>query len=151
VVCGGFALPIRRGYATEVYIVTSGELMSLYSTNNICNAINTMNELQDVKVKVGGLINNMRGIPNEQELVEEFSKMIGVSVIANIPRSPIIQQSEVRKGPVVEHFPDSDVAERFRELAKTLCEPKGVFPEPMDPKESIGKISGLLRKYQVFV
>ena len=35
VVCGGFALPMRDGYAEEVYLVTSGELMSLYAANNI--------------------------------------------------------------------------------------------------------------------
>ena len=28
VVCGGFAMPMREGYAQEVYLVTSGELMS---------------------------------------------------------------------------------------------------------------------------
>ena len=35
VVCGGFAVPIREGYAAEIYIVSSGELMSLYAANNI--------------------------------------------------------------------------------------------------------------------
>ena len=35
VVCGGFAMPIRGGYAREVYIVSSGEMMSLYAANNI--------------------------------------------------------------------------------------------------------------------
>ena len=31
VVCGGFAVPIREGYADEVLIVTSGEKMALYA------------------------------------------------------------------------------------------------------------------------
>ncbi|MFA6870405.1 MAG: AAA family ATPase, partial [Methanomethylophilus sp.] len=35
VVCGGFAMPIRNGYARDVFIVTSGEMMSLYAANNI--------------------------------------------------------------------------------------------------------------------
>ena len=39
VVCGGFAMPIRGGYAREVYIVSSGEMMSLYAANNIAMAI----------------------------------------------------------------------------------------------------------------
>ena len=30
-----FAVPIREGYATDIYIVSSGELMSLYAANNI--------------------------------------------------------------------------------------------------------------------
>ena len=39
VVCGGFAMPIRGGYADRVYIVTSGEMMSLYAASNIANAV----------------------------------------------------------------------------------------------------------------
>ena len=39
VVCGGFAMPIRGGYAREVFIVSSGEMMALYAANNIAQAI----------------------------------------------------------------------------------------------------------------
>ena len=39
VVCGGFAAPIREGYAEQVLIVTSGEKMALYAANNICQAV----------------------------------------------------------------------------------------------------------------
>ena len=39
VVCGGFAAPIRKGYADDVLIVTSGEKMALYAANNIATAV----------------------------------------------------------------------------------------------------------------
>ena len=39
VVCGGFAMPIRNGYAKDVYIVTSGEMMSMYAASNIASAV----------------------------------------------------------------------------------------------------------------
>ena len=39
VVCGGFAAPIREGYAEKVLIVTSGEKMALYAANNINTAV----------------------------------------------------------------------------------------------------------------
>ncbi|UCF79060.1 MAG: AAA family ATPase [Candidatus Eiseniibacteriota bacterium] len=150
VVCGGFAQPMRRGFASEVYIVTSGELMSLYSMNNICYAVKTMNELKGVEVKVGGIINNMRGIPREEELVGEFCNLIKAPVVANIPRSELIQEAEVDRQTVVQRSPDSDVAKKFKALAEYVKEPRGVYPEPIDPKESIGTIFELLRKYQVF-
>ena len=38
VVCGGFAMPIREGYADKVFIVTSGEMMALYAASNIASA-----------------------------------------------------------------------------------------------------------------
>ena len=39
VVCGGFAVPIREGYAKEIYLVASGEFMSVFAANNICKCI----------------------------------------------------------------------------------------------------------------
>lgn len=36
---GGFAMPIRGGYADDVLVVTSGEMMSLYAASNISQAI----------------------------------------------------------------------------------------------------------------
>ena len=35
VVCGGFAMPIREGYAREVFIVSSGEMMALYAATTL--------------------------------------------------------------------------------------------------------------------
>lgn len=39
VVCGGFAVPLRREYADRVYIITSGEFMSIYAANNILRGL----------------------------------------------------------------------------------------------------------------
>lgn len=39
VVCGGFAMPIRGGYADYVLIVTSGEMMAMFAAANIASAI----------------------------------------------------------------------------------------------------------------
>jgi len=39
VVCGGFAMPIREGFAKEIYLICSGGLMSIYAANNIARAI----------------------------------------------------------------------------------------------------------------
>jgi nitrogenase iron protein NifH len=39
VVCGGFAMPLREKYADIVFIVTSGEMMSIYAASNIAQAV----------------------------------------------------------------------------------------------------------------
>ena len=44
VVCGGFAAPIREGYANEILIVTSGEKMALYAANNIKTAVDNFED-----------------------------------------------------------------------------------------------------------
>ena len=50
VVCGGFAAPIREGYASKVLIVTSGEKMALYAANNINNAVKNFEDRSYAKV-----------------------------------------------------------------------------------------------------
>ena len=39
VVCGGFAAPLRRGFAEKVVIVVSEEPMAMFAANNIARAI----------------------------------------------------------------------------------------------------------------
>ncbi len=130
VVCGGFAVPLRENFADEVYIVTSGEYMSLYAANNICKGI------KKLKSNLGGIICNRRGIENELEIVNAFAERIGSKVIGVIPRSELVQQSEIEAKTVVEKFPDSKQAELYRELAQTIFENQDfVVPEPMDPDE----------------
>jgi len=108
VVCGGFAVPLREDFADEVYIVTSGEYMSLYAANNICKGI------QKLKSNLGGIICNCRGIENELEIVNAFAERIGTKVIGVIPRSKLVQQSEINAKTVIEQFSDSEQAELYR-------------------------------------
>jgi nitrogenase iron protein NifH len=58
VVCGGFAMPIRGGYADEVCIVTSGEMMSLYAATNISQAVKSFGKRGYASLK--GLIFNAK-------------------------------------------------------------------------------------------
>ena len=130
VVCGGFAVPLREDFADEVYIVTSGEYMSLYAANNICKGI------QKLKSNLGGIICNCRGIENELEIVNAFAERIGTKVIGVIPRSKLVQQSEINAKTVIEQFSDSEQAELYRELARNIYENNDfTTPNPMDVEE----------------
>lgn len=132
VVCGGFAQPMRAGFAREIYLVTCGELLSLYQTNNIAKAVAKVNSL-GVDVGVAGLINNMRGVAHEEEIVEAFAEVLGVPVIQHIPRSKLVQQAEFKGQTVIQAFPDSDQAEVYRSLArKVLANDKVYIPTPTD-------------------
>ena len=120
VVCGGFAMPIRGGYADDVCIVTSGEMMSLYAATNISHAVKSFGKRGYASLK--GLIFNSKNIENEDELVSKAAEEIGTSIIKKIPRDGMIQQAEALGKTVVEAFPDCDVAKAFKELALTLVE-----------------------------
>ena len=148
VVCGGFSLPMRNDFASTVYIVTTAEMMSLYAANNICNAALAVNRGRLDAVQVGGLILSGRDIPDETEIVEEFAALLELPVIAYIPRSPLVQKAEVRKGAVMEHFPDSSLAQEFHALAAQLRRPHGVTPRPIPVLESLDIITDLLYQHQ---
>ena len=45
VVCGGFSMPMRKGYADKVFIITSGESMSVYAAANIAMAASSVANL----------------------------------------------------------------------------------------------------------
>ena len=118
VVCGGFAMPLRGGYADEVYIVTSGERMSLYAAGNICEAVRSLG--QNASVRLGGLIVNRKNIEREEELVREFADELQTPIVWSIPRDPIVQKAESLCRTVVRAFPNSAQAAEYRGLASRL-------------------------------
>lgn len=134
VVCGGFAMPIRSGYAKEIYLVCSGELMSLYAANNICKGIIKFALRGDTRL--GGILANERKVKNERELVAEFARRIGTQLLQFIPRHPIVQRAEINKKTVIEFAPESEQAEVYRTLAKKISDnDQFVIPKPLTQEE----------------
>lgn len=131
VVCGGFAVPIREGFAEEIYIVSSGELMSLYAANNIAKGITRFAKRS--KVRLGGIIGNSRNINNEEKLLKEFAKRLNTKVITFIGRDEIINKAEINRKTVIEYDPKSKAAERYRDLATKIISNKDLtIPTPLD-------------------
>lgn len=122
VVCGGFAMPIRGGYADDVYIVTSGEMMSLYAAANIARAVKSFGKRGYASLK--GLVLNAKNIEGESELVQNAAEEIGTKIIHKIPRDSIIQKAEGLGKTCVEAFPDSEMSKRYLSLANTILENK---------------------------
>lgn len=123
VVCGGFAMPIRGGYADEVCIVTSGEMMSLYAASNIAYAVKSFGKRGYASLR--GLILNAKNIQGENELVDKTAEEMGASILYRLPRDGAVQQAEVMGKTVVEAFPDSAMAGHYRALAKLLLDGGG--------------------------
>ncbi|MCR5141431.1 MAG: AAA family ATPase [Ruminococcus sp.] len=120
VVCGGFAAPIREGYAHDVLIVTSGEKMALYAANNINKAVKNFEDRSYAKVK--GVIMNRRSVENEEEKVRAFAESAGLKIAADIPRSADIIKYEDMGRTVIEGDPECETAKRFFELAQRLID-----------------------------
>jgi len=128
IVCGGFATPVRQGFADEVYVVTSGEYLSLYAANNICRGMNNLG------VGVGGLICNSREVRNERMAVSTVAEELGTRMVGFIPRHGSVRDCENAGRTVVEGAPNSSQAEAYRQLARDmLANDRFDIPQPLDP------------------
>lgn len=123
VVCGGFAMPIRNGYAEHVFVVTSGEMMSLYAANNIASAVKSFGKRGYARME--GLILNSRNIENEEQIVQKAAVEMETKIVKIMPRSGDVQAAENTRKTVVEALPESDMAKHYRELAKNVLETCG--------------------------
>ena len=108
VVCGGFSMPIRNGYADEVYIVTSGEMMSMYAASNISTAVNQFKNRGYASLK--GLILNAKNVENEYELVQKLATEINSTIYHYIPRDKVVQLSENDGKTVIEKESSCEMA-----------------------------------------
>ncbi len=120
VVCGGFAAPIREGYAEKVLIVTSGEKMALYAANNISSAVRNFEDRS--YARIFGIVLNHRNVENETEKVQAFAEKSNIPIVGEIPRSDEIIRWEDQGKTVIEGDESSEISEKFFALARKLLE-----------------------------
>lgn len=117
VVCGGFAVPVRRQYADAVFLVTSGEAMSIYAANNILQGIRN---LSPGERRIAGIIYNSRGVGDEMERVERFARAVELPICARIPRSDAFARAEQEALTLAELAPESAEAKIFFVLTQKI-------------------------------
>ena len=130
VVCGGFAAPIREGYAEKVLIVTSGEKMALYAANNISSAVRNFEDRS--YARIFGIVLNHRNVENETEKVQAFAEKSNIPIVGEIPRSDEIIRWEDQGKTVIEGDENSEISEKFFALARKLLESEGTVQEKED-------------------
>lgn len=135
VVCGGFAVPIRREYSDSIFIVTSGEYMSLYAANNILRGVQNYDESRP---RLLGILYNSRNVKNEDDRVYKFAEAVKLPVFARIPRDDIFARAEKANVTVLEltQNEENPVADIFKDIAKRICEGTEHFAaEPLTDDE----------------
>ena len=115
VVCGGFSMPMRNGYADMVFVLTSGENMAIHAAANIAMAVNQFKNRG--YAGLGGLILNRRNVKREEEKVQELAEDIHSHIIASLPHSELVPDAEEMGKTVMEAYPDSELAKVYRKLA----------------------------------
>lgn len=118
VVCGGFSMPMRKGFADQVFIVTSGENMSIYAAANIATAIENFKGRG--YARLGGMILNQRNVERELEKVEELCGDFHTDLAGTLSWSETVQAAEPLYQTVMEAYPDSAMAAEYRTLADEI-------------------------------
>jgi nitrogenase iron protein NifH len=144
VVCGGFAQPIREGFAQEIYLLCSSSFMSLYAANNIAKGIQRLARRGDTGL-AGVIGNNTGDIAFEQALLADFAGALGTHLVGLVPRSATIQACELECQTVLEHAPNSPEADVFRSLAGLMLDnDQRVIPTPL---EQVTDLETLYRRH----
>ncbi|AEE15126.1 Nitrogenase [Thermodesulfobium narugense DSM 14796] len=120
VVCGGFAVPMREGYADKVLVITSGEKLALYAAENIIQAIKNFSDRN--YARLSGLILNRRNIPEEIEKVGNFAKKMHTKILGIIPKDEYINRAELEGKTTVELDESLPISQTFISLAGVLLE-----------------------------
>jgi nitrogenase iron protein NifH len=137
VVCGGFAQPIRAGYAQEIYLLCSGAFMSVYAANNIAKGIRRLARRGDTGL-AGVICNSAGQAVFEESILNAFAQSLGTSLVGMVPRSSVIQACEYEGSTVLQHAPASDEANVFRALADNILENRSrVMPAPFERVEDL--------------
>lgn len=120
VVCGGFSMPMRKGYADKVFIITSGENMAIHAGANIAMAVENFRNRG--YASLGGIILNRRNVPREEEKVQELAEDFHTKMIGTLSRSELVPEAEVLGKTLLEFYPDSEMAGEYRTLAEQILE-----------------------------
>ena len=118
VVCGGFAVPVRREYADAILLVTSGEYMAIYAANNILRGIRNFDG--DSHRRVAGILFNRRNLTDEEGRVQRFAEAVGLPIVAELPRSPGFAHAEEQRRTLMELEGYEEEKEVFRSLARRI-------------------------------
>ena len=118
VVCGGFSMPMRKGYADKVFIITSGENMAIHAGANIAMAV--QNFKNRGYASLGGIILNRRNVKREEEKVQELADDFETTVVGKLTRSELVTDAEEQGKTLMECYPDSEMAEEYRTLTENI-------------------------------
>ena len=118
VVCGGFSMPMRKGYADKVFIITSGENMAIHAGANIAMAVQKFKNRG--YESLGGIILNRRNVKREEEKVQELADDFETTVVGKLNRSELVTDAEEQGKTLMECYPDSEMAEEYRTLTENI-------------------------------
>jgi len=134
VVCGGFAVPVREGIAEHVFTVSSSDFMAVYAANNLFRGIQKYSKSGGALL--GGVIANSINTDYSRDIVDDFVTRTKTQVMAYVPRSITVAESELQGKTTIEAAPESEQADIYRALAERIRNhTESTTPSPLNDVE----------------
>lgn len=113
-----FLCRCEMGMQTRSLLLHLEKIWAIHAGANIAMAVENFKNRG--YATLGGLILNRRNVLREEEKVEELAEDFHTSIVGTLTRSDLVQQAEEQKKTVLEAFPESEMAEEYRILAKAI-------------------------------
>lgn len=118
VVCGGFSMPLRRNYADNVYVISSGEQMAIYAAMNLGLAME--NFKRRGHNGLSGIIANKRNVNGEDEKLQTLSEDLECPIVGTIEHSMVVKRASDDALTVSEAFPDDPMVDVYTKIAMEI-------------------------------
>ena len=92
--------------------------MAIHAAANIASAVERFQGRG--YARLGGFLLNRRNVKREEEKAEELAEDFHSRILYRIPHCPLVPEAEEQGKTVLEAYPDSEMAEEYRALARML-------------------------------
>ena len=118
VVCGGFSMPLRRNYADDVYVISSGEQMAIYAAMNLGLAMESFKRRGHNGLS--GIIANKRSVHGEDEKLQILSEDLECPIVGVIEHSMVVKKASDDALTVAEAYPSDPMVDVYTKIALDL-------------------------------
>ena len=118
VVCGGFSMPLRRNYADDVYVISSGEQMAIYAAMNLGLAMESFKRRGHNGLS--GIIANKRSVHGEDEKLQTLSEDLECPIVGVIEHSMVVKKASDDALTVAEAYPSDPMVDVYTKIALDL-------------------------------
>lgn len=132
IVCGGFAGPLRNGFADVMLIVTSDEIASLYAANRL---VEMAYKYRENGIKNLYLVANLKEKENLKK-IELFSNFCNVEIASKIYYDINVRMLSDKNKIVITNYRKSNFLIQIAELYKKICSFKNLsYFKPLKASE----------------
>lgn len=125
VVCGGFAVPIKKHFVDVVQLVTSSNYMSIYAANNIMKCVE-MSQSKKSPIELH-LVGNHISSPQDEEILQKFCDRTKVETFFHLAESDLVKQADYLNQLLIDFAPQSQECKELQKIAEETLKGQDLY------------------------